>query len=310
MAFGQQKYTKETGGNPDFYQEYTTTNMYVERSFSGALHTISIKNDSTTDPVQVSFDGATLESDVKVGEFLKINVSGKDSVYIKATTGGDTVRIWGYVDLDSSTSDLPTGASTEATLVTMDAVLDTIDTVLDTINAKLVSGTVIGDVNLGATDNAVLDTIDAVLDTINAKLVTGTVIGDVNLGATDNAVLDAIAASVAIMDDWDDTDRAKVVEQNIGLGGTGTQAVTDLTSADTFYAIPSTAPTNDYQLKLQFDGGGLFYLTFENGGTAGTSGIKYADGEVVDLVLSGSTQVYVATKTAGDDCRWIAKEVV
>lgn len=52
-------------------------------------------------------------------------------------------------------------------------------------------------VALSDTDNAVLDTIDAVLDTINAKLVSGTVIGDVNLGATDNAVLDAIAASVA-----------------------------------------------------------------------------------------------------------------
>jgi hypothetical protein len=56
--------------------------------------------------------------------------------------------------------------------------------------ALTVDGTVTA--NLSATDNAVLDTIDAVLDTINAKLVTGTVIGDVNLGATDNAVLDAI----------------------------------------------------------------------------------------------------------------------
>lgn len=51
-------------------------------------------------------------------------------------------------------------------------------------------------VALSATDNAVLDTIDSVLDTINAKLVTGTVIGDVNLGATDNAVLDSIDAAV------------------------------------------------------------------------------------------------------------------
>lgn len=56
-----------------------------------------------------------------------------------------------------------------------------------------VSGTVTA--NLSATDNAVLDTIDAVLDTINAKLVTGTVIGDVNLGATDNAVLDSIVTN-------------------------------------------------------------------------------------------------------------------
>jgi len=60
-----------------------------------------------------------------------------------------------------------------------------------------VDGTVTA--NLSATDNAVLDTIDAVLDTINAKLVTGTVIGDVNLGATDNAVLDSIdSATTAI----------------------------------------------------------------------------------------------------------------
>lgn len=57
---------------------------------------------------------------------------------------------------------------------------------------------------LSAVDNAVLDSIAAkdfatqtTLAAINAKLVTGTVIGDVNLGATDNAVLDAIAASVA-----------------------------------------------------------------------------------------------------------------
>jgi hypothetical protein len=45
----------------------------------------------------------------------------------------------------------------------------------------------------GSTDVATQTTLAA----INTKLTTGTVIGDVNLGATDNAVLDAIAASVA-----------------------------------------------------------------------------------------------------------------
>lgn len=60
---------------------------------------------------------------------------------------------------------------------------------------------------LSAVDNAVLDVIAAkdfatqtTLAALNAKLVTGTVIGDVNLGATDNAVLDAIAASVTLLD--------------------------------------------------------------------------------------------------------------
>lgn len=64
---------------------------------------------------------------------------------------------------------------------------------------QAVSGTVTAE--LSAVDNAVLDTIAAkdfatqtTLAAINTKLVGGTVIGDVNLGATDNAVLDAIEA--------------------------------------------------------------------------------------------------------------------
>ena len=72
-------------------------------------------------------------------------------------------------------------------------VTGTITAVTDITNTVTVDGTVTA--NLSATDNAVLDTIDAVLDAINAKLVTGTVIGDVNLGATDNAVLDTIATN-------------------------------------------------------------------------------------------------------------------
>jgi len=102
----------------------------------------------------------------------------------------------------------------------------------------------------------------------------------------------------------------QVREIQIGLDGTGTQAVTDLTSANTFYAIPSTQPTEAYQLRLQFRGTGDFYLTFENGGTAGTSGILYNDKDIVDFVLAPDDLVYVATKTAGDDVNWIAKEVV
>ena len=63
----------------------------------------------------------------------------------------------------------------------------------DSTGVVTIDGTVTAD--LSATDNAVLDAIDTVLDLINAKLVTGTVIGDVNLGATDNAVLDSIVTN-------------------------------------------------------------------------------------------------------------------
>ena len=48
-----------------------------------------------------------------------------------------------------------------------------------------ISGTITA--NLSATDNAVLDTIDSVLDAINAKLVTGTDIGDVTINNASGA---------------------------------------------------------------------------------------------------------------------------
>lgn len=56
----------------------------------------------------------------------------------------------------------------------------------------------------------------------NTITVDGTVTA--NLGAVDNAVLDAIAASAAVMDDWDESDRAKVnpiVGQAGVQGGSG-----------------------------------------------------------------------------------------
>jgi len=120
---------------------------------------------------------------------LAVVGGGTEATALRVTLANDST---GVITIDGTvTADLS---------ATDNAVLDTIDAALDAINAKLVTGTVIGDVNLGATDNAVLDTIDAALDAINAKLVTGTVIGDVNLGATDNAVLDVIAGDTTSID--------------------------------------------------------------------------------------------------------------
>lgn len=90
-----------------------------------------------------------------------------------------------------------------------------------------VDGTVTA--NLSATDNAVLDTIDAVLDTINAKLVTGTVIGDVNLGATDNAVLDDIATKLGTIDA--DTGSIKTAVEVIDNAISGTEMQVDVVAA-------------------------------------------------------------------------------
>lgn len=93
---------QETGGNPDYYLSFTLTTLYVEKVFGGRLSTINITNDSTTDTVQFSFNGATLDGEIRPGESIKINVDQKSSIYVKATAGGDSVRLWGWAVISAS----------------------------------------------------------------------------------------------------------------------------------------------------------------------------------------------------------------
>ena len=92
MGLEQKQATTLYTGNTD-YEEYTTTNLYVQRSFGFPANQLSLVNDSSTDTVQISFDGATLHYEVGPTEFKDIPANGKTSVYIKATTGGGNVRI-------------------------------------------------------------------------------------------------------------------------------------------------------------------------------------------------------------------------
>ena len=89
-------YVKVSAGAAHFYQEYECTNLYVQRLLGGNVNTITITNDSATDTAQISWDGATLEGDIKPGESMTFNCSTKTSVYLKATVGGDNVRVWGW----------------------------------------------------------------------------------------------------------------------------------------------------------------------------------------------------------------------
>ena len=67
----------------------------------------------------------------------------------------------------------------------------------------------------GSTDAATQTTLAA----INTKLATGTVIGDVNLGATDNAVLDNITTSVQLQDDTVATLGSAIVAKGTQVAG-------------------------------------------------------------------------------------------
>lgn len=95
------QHTKEIGDH-DFYEAYTLTNLYVERVFGDRVSTINLTNDSTTDTVQFSWDGATLAGEVSPGQSVRITTNQKPSIYVKGTAGGDDVRIWSYADVSAS----------------------------------------------------------------------------------------------------------------------------------------------------------------------------------------------------------------
>lgn len=95
------QHVKEVGDH-DFYNSVTLTTLYVEVVFGGQVSTINLTNDSTTDTAQFSFDGATLQGEVKPGESVKVNVHQRPSIFVRGTAGGDTLRVWSYVDVSAS----------------------------------------------------------------------------------------------------------------------------------------------------------------------------------------------------------------
>ncbi len=95
-------HTTEIGGNPDYYLSFILTTLYVQRIFGGRLSTINVTNDSTTDTAQFSFDGASLDGEVRPGESVKVNVDQKASIFVRGSAGGDTIRLWGWADVSAS----------------------------------------------------------------------------------------------------------------------------------------------------------------------------------------------------------------
>lgn len=92
MPVKQFQATSGNSGN-NYYSDYTTTTLYVEHSFGFCATKIAFVNDSNNDTVQVSFDGATLHYEIQAAEYKDLPCGGRDSIYVKATTGGGQLRI-------------------------------------------------------------------------------------------------------------------------------------------------------------------------------------------------------------------------
>jgi len=151
--------------------------------------------------------------------------------------------------------------------------------------------------DLGDTTNGRWTNVKATVGLTDTQLratavpVSGTVTA--NLSATDNAVLDDIALKV-----------------NDNLDGTGTHGTRDLTSANTWYAVPSTVPTNPYILIAQPRTGnaGTVRWSFLSSGTPGAGTGLEIQGNLV-LRLAANDSVVFASTTAGDDVDWTCKEI-
>jgi len=86
--------TRKTGSGILFYEEYTTTNLYVERTFGNNANSVTVTNDSATDTISLSWNGSTLIADVKPNETVELTTRTRSSVYVKGSAGGGNVRIW------------------------------------------------------------------------------------------------------------------------------------------------------------------------------------------------------------------------
>ena len=133
----------------------------------------------------------------------------------------------------------------------------------------------------------------------NTITVDGTVTA--NLGTTDNAVLDAVAASLSVLDDWDDSNYANV---NMNLAGSDAQAGEGTISATTQRVTIATdddgvahlatiagAVSTQMQVDIVADGAGLAT-------DANLALMLYGTALVVTAVHAGSDHVLGATYEA------------
>lgn len=156
-----------------------------------------------------------------------------------------------------SSSALPTDAATETTLASLAAEDFATQATLAAVNAKLVSGTDIGDVTINnaagasavniqdggntitvdGTVTANIGTVGTLATAANQATIIGHVDGIETLIGTTNTNTAASTTALQIIDDWDESDRAKV---NLIVGQAGVQGGSGAVSATTQRVVLAT----------------------------------------------------------------------
>ena len=91
------------------------------------------------------------------------------------------------------------------------------------------------------------------------------------------------------------------------LSGTTANGTRDLTSANTWYAVPSTVPASPYILVATIENSvGTVRFGFDNTGTPSATNGNQAPSQLT-IRLAANQVIYYASSTAGDDVNWTTK---
>jgi len=92
------------------------------------------------------------------------------------------------------------------------------------------------------------------------------------------------------------------------MSGAGIAGTKDLTSANTWYALPSSVPSSDYVLVVSKENvSGQVRWSFDNTSTpSSTYGNKFSTLDII-FELAANQVVYFSSSTAGDDLNWTTK---
>jgi hypothetical protein len=117
----------------------------------------------------------------------------------------------------------------------------------------------------------------------------------------------AVVGIKNLVGDWVNPATEESVKGVKPLSGASTNGTVALALADTWYQVPTTAPTSDYLLVSTIENGvGDIRWSTENGGTPGAGNGNLAPGEL-SIKLAAGEVIYYASSTAGDDVNWLTK---
>lgn len=92
--------------------------------------------------------------------------------------------------------------------------------------------------------------------------------------------------------------------------GTAVNGTRDLTSANTWYAVPSAVPTVDYILDYSIENAsGDIRVGRSNTGTPSTTNGMLALGTIMGIRMKANQSLYFSSSVAGDDINWGTKEI-